>query len=47
MGNVSPPPPSAKFVVRFQWLVGGRVLLHRDEVSGGDRAYVNERSDRP
>jgi len=30
---VSPPPP-AEFVVRFQWFVGGKVLLSGEGVSG-------------
>ena len=31
--NIS-PPPSAEFVVHFQWFVGGKVLLSGDGVSG-------------
>jgi len=34
--NVS-PPPSAELMVRFQWFVGGKVLLGGDGVREGDR----------
>ena len=33
------PPPSAEFVVHFQWFVGGKVLLCGDRVREGDRLF--------
>ena len=43
MGTVS-HPPSAEFVVRFQWFVGGKVLLCGDGVREGDRLRFGQYS---